>query len=328
MDDRGCIAGTGVSDGTLGPKAFLSHSSKDSVLAQDLCAALEERAIPCWIAPRDLQIGESWALGCLHGIEECKSFLLLASDQAFASDEVISEVAQAHRRRKAIYTILIPPAKVQGEIDFYLSRLHWLPIGGKTVAELADILVESLRRERDWKAVSEAPSLRRTRRWRPAAFARLVAGAVIAVVLVAGAGVWALNRALDRDFRRLGYVVLGESADGGRTVQMHAQVWLMASGVTFRDVRLAAGADVGTVAPMEPWGMPEQVGSMEPVTIVVDGSATRVTTCLTVPSPGLHAIYRVIQGFALKRAGDGFRVAETMEKRVSQEDGSPCKAWQ
>ncbi len=329
MDDSNSMSKTGISDGNLHATTFLSHSSKDSPLAHELCAALEARGIPCWIAPRDLRIGESWALGCVHGLEECNSFLLLASDHALASEEVISEVALAHRRRKSIYTVLVPPAKVRGEIDFYLSRLHWLNSGGRTVEELAAVLAESLKHDRRWKAVSEAPSLKRTMRWRPVAFARLAAGvcgAIVAIVLAGGAGLLALNRALDRDFRRLAYIDLADSADGDRTVQVHGQVWLMAKGVAFREVRLAASSDVGNVALVEPWVMPEQVGSMEPATIVVDRNATRLTTCLTVPSPGLHAPYRVTQAFALRREGDAFRIAETMEKRVSREDGSLCGA--
>jgi hypothetical protein len=156
--------------------AFLSHSSQDADLAQQLCASLEARGIACWIAPRDITLGQSYASGILQGIAESQSLLLIASDKALGSVQVLSEVEQAHKRAKPIYTVLIPPAKVQGEMDFYLSRLHWIQSGGRTTEEIAATLAPVLRRERDWSEVASGPTLRRTFQYRPNAFARLAAG--------------------------------------------------------------------------------------------------------------------------------------------------------
>jgi hypothetical protein len=243
--------------------------------------------------------------------------------------QVLSEVAQAHKRAKPIYTVLIPPAKVKGEMDFYLSRLHWLPGGGRTPEELAAVLADALAKPLDWNETAAPPSLRRTMQYRPAAFARLVAGVAVALILVLGTAAWTLNHALNQDFRRLGYVDMAQSAESGSIIEAHAQVWLMAAGVPFRDLRLVTATDAGDAGNSQPytqWLMPDQIGagSMEPVTLALDAKTRRLTTCLTVLPTGLHNAYRVTQQFALSPASGEIRIAETAEKRVSREDGSPC----
>ena len=316
--------------------AFLSHSSADGDLAQELCGELEKRGYSCWIAPRDLHLGEPWALGCLRGLVESESVVLLASEKALASIEVLTEVAQAHKRSKPIYTVLIPPAQVKGEMDYYLSRLHWLPRGGRTPEELAAVLARVLSRPTEWTGTAIPPSLQRTRLYRPAAFMRMVATGVVATALVIGTGLWAVNHALDHDFRRLGYVDLAESAasvleqDG--VLETRAQVWLMADGVPFRDVRLFTATDVESHAPLPGprWPMPERMGagSMEARILALDPRARRLTTCLTVPAAEHHSSQRVTQQFALTAAPGGIFVAEISKKRVSREDGSPCTVAQ
>jgi hypothetical protein len=42
-------------------KVFISHSSLDKPVADAVCAALEKNAVRCWIAPRDVQPGSSFA---------------------------------------------------------------------------------------------------------------------------------------------------------------------------------------------------------------------------------------------------------------------------
>ncbi len=61
----------GVFEGeTMAKHVFISHSTKDKQWADQLCSSLETVGISCWIAPRDIQPGQSWAghesCGC-HG---------------------------------------------------------------------------------------------------------------------------------------------------------------------------------------------------------------------------------------------------------------------
>ena len=39
---------------------FISHATEDQATAAEVCALLEARGIPCWIAPRDVAAGVVW----------------------------------------------------------------------------------------------------------------------------------------------------------------------------------------------------------------------------------------------------------------------------
>ena len=312
---------------------FLSHSSADADLAQRICARLEASGITCWIAPRDVTPGEPWALDCLKGVALSNALVLLATEKALGSNQVLSEIEQAHKRRLPIYTVLVPPAKIYGEADFYLSRLHWLQAGARTAEDLADTLASVINsrdgRQAAWEDVSSPPSLSRTMRYRPVAFLKLLAATMLSVVVVIGGAYFTVNRMLDQDFRRIGYVSLSaEPAPDGLGSLVHAQVWLLARDVAFRDVQLKYATQTPGGTPQQRkagnWSLPEQVGEMQEQSIPLNAGITRLTTCLTVPSPGLRAPYRVTQQFALARNGDSTNIAEIADKAVAREDGSPC----
>jgi hypothetical protein len=310
---------------------FLSHSSTDVDLAERLCDCLEGKGIACWMAPRDVTPGRPYAVECLTGAAESDCLVLLASPAALSSVQVLSEIEQAHKRSHPIYTVLIPPAKVQGEADFYLSRLHWLQLAGHAPEDVAGAIAAAIRRPETWHAAAAPPSLRRTMRYRPVAFAKLMGAAMLTLVLVLGGAAFGINRMLDHDFRRMGYVNLSADRDAGNPgVVGHAQVWLMAQGVAFRDVQLKFAAEAPDGARQQgsgpAWKFPEQVGAMQVVDFDVPGSVRLLTTCLIVPRAGLHARYRITQHFAVGQSGDGVEVAETAEKSVAKEDGSPCGA--
>ena len=55
------IASTDEEFGPTGEhKVFISHAAQDKTVADALCATLEFRNIPCWVAPRDVLPGQDW----------------------------------------------------------------------------------------------------------------------------------------------------------------------------------------------------------------------------------------------------------------------------
>jgi hypothetical protein len=115
-------------------------------------------------------------------------------------------------------------------------------------------------------------------------------------------------------------------------MKIQAQVWLPAKGVRFRDLKLltvAHQSDGGVEASEHSeWPVPEQVGSVEFVEFSVPQATSRLTTCLTVPSPGLQDRYRVTQAFAVRANGAGadeqIIVSPVVETKVSRENGIRC----
>jgi len=311
----------------LRPSVFLSHSSTDAALAAELCTRLEAQGVRCWIAPRDIVPGRSWADECVRGIEQSSAFILLASANAVSSVEVLSEVEQAHKRRKPLYTVLIGKPKVSKELDYYISRLHWIEFAGDSVDTLANRLAQALNGVRNWTDLASPPSLRRTMRYHRGAFVGS-AIATLVVLLLAGLGLYYwMNRQLDLDYRRLAYVTAAaEPGVKDSTINVQARVWLLAAGVPFREVTFlsfAQGPNQMEIQDHSKSLSPEQVGSQELVRFAVPAETERLTTCVGVPSPGFHGRYRVTQTFSF---GVGNSISPTAEPKVSKEDGSPCGA--
>lgn len=60
-------------------EVFISYSSKDKEIAEIVCSYLEQHHIFCWVAYRDIVIGEPYAREIIRGIKETSigSILLL-----------------------------------------------------------------------------------------------------------------------------------------------------------------------------------------------------------------------------------------------------------
>lgn len=305
---------------------FISHSSADAVLAGELCRRLEGQGVRCWLAPRDVLLGRSYADECVRGIEQSASFLLLASASAISSVQVLSEVEQAHKRSKPLYTVLIGKPTVSKELDYYISRLHWIEYGGDSVDMLAGRLAKVLSGHQAWSDVAAPPSLRRTVLYRRDALVSSAIATAI-VLLLAGFGLYYwVNRQLDLDYRRLGFVnVAVVPSDQHSSLTVGARVWLLAEGVPFRDVNFSTAAEGSNDATDRQEHSklfnPEQVGSQELIQFLVPVGTQRLITCLIVPSPGLHARYRVTQRFSI---GAGNSLSPTAEPKATKENGAPC----
>ncbi len=75
-------------------QVFISHSSKDSNIANAVCHILEDTGVRCWIAPRDIPSGSDWSTSIIKAIKEAEMVVLLFSNSANQSDFVYREVEQ------------------------------------------------------------------------------------------------------------------------------------------------------------------------------------------------------------------------------------------
>ena len=317
-------------------RVFISHSSSDVELARSLCAHLEAKGIGCWIAPRDVTPSQPYAGEIVRGIESTDALILLASAQAITSSNVLNEVEQAHKNKKVIYTVLINKPQIGRDLDYYISRLHWIELGVST-EQLAETLAEVLRGRKRWDKVALGPSLRRTVLYRRDAF-QGAALATLLVLVLAGTGLYYwVNRSLNLNFRGLGQVKVSAPpedppASASSAFKIRAHVWLLAEGVRFSGLKLrtAAYQRDGSVnrSDHSAWPMPEQVGSVETIDFLLPQTTVRLTTCLSVPSPALHRLYRVTQVFDVKAGGTGeddqVMISPHAEAKVSVENLSPC----
>jgi hypothetical protein len=106
--------------------AFISHSSLDKPVADAVCAALENAAIRCWIAPRDVQPGRPFAGEITRAIERSRVIVLIFSAHSNGSDQVRRELDLAGNSHLHIVQFRIEDLVPNDDLRFYLSGPHRL----------------------------------------------------------------------------------------------------------------------------------------------------------------------------------------------------------
>src|SRR5260370_37801152 len=105
---------------------FISHSSQDKPVADAVCAALEIVAIRCWIAPRDVQPGRSFAGEITRAIQRSKAMVLIFSGHSNTSEQVLREVQLAANSHLHIVQFRIQDVLPNDDLEYYLSTPPWL----------------------------------------------------------------------------------------------------------------------------------------------------------------------------------------------------------
>ena len=105
---------------------FISHSAQDKKIAEAICTALEEAAIRCWVAPRDVRPGRSFPGEITRAIQQSKVMLLLFSRHSNASEQVLREVQLAVDCRVPIVRLRLQDIPLSDDLRYYLSTPHWL----------------------------------------------------------------------------------------------------------------------------------------------------------------------------------------------------------
>jgi len=108
------------------PQVFISHSSKDSVVADAICRQLESSDIPCWMAPRNIEYGSDWTEAIMRSITACRIFVLVFSENANGSEHVRREVAKAFSLGLQVIPFRIEDPLPQSSLSYFLETVHWL----------------------------------------------------------------------------------------------------------------------------------------------------------------------------------------------------------
>ena len=107
---------------------FISYSSQQKNVADAICHVLEENNIKCWIAPRDIPVGEKYAAVITRAIKECKITVLVFSEFSAVSPWVESEINIAFSNHKPIIPYKVDHTKLSDYDEFYLmlNNRHWI----------------------------------------------------------------------------------------------------------------------------------------------------------------------------------------------------------
>ena len=130
-------------------EVFISHSSKDKAIADAVCAALESAKIRCWIAPRDILAGLSWASAIEPAITKSRIMVLIFSSYSNNSKYTKREVNLAFDSDVIIIPFRIANIELTGDMKFFLMGTHWLdaidPPTEKHIQSLVEIVKQFIK---------------------------------------------------------------------------------------------------------------------------------------------------------------------------------------
>jgi len=158
---------------------FISHSSRDKTVSDAVCAALEQAGIRCWIAPRDVQPGRSFAGEITRAIQQGKAMVLIFSAHSNTSEQVLREVQLAVEAKLHILQFRIEEVLLNDDLKYYLSTPHWLDALSPPLENHLDRLGHSLQtllgKAEPVAAISTAPAITKESEAKPPSITPVVA---------------------------------------------------------------------------------------------------------------------------------------------------------
>jgi hypothetical protein len=109
----------------MGHDVFISHAHKDKRIADAICEKLESDRVKCWIAARDISVGEDWTAATRNAIGSSHVMVLLLSENANAAPHIEREIAHAFYTRRIIIPFRLADTFPRREFLFYLGNGPW-----------------------------------------------------------------------------------------------------------------------------------------------------------------------------------------------------------
>lgn len=123
---------------------FVSHSSDNRELANELAGFIEGRGVKVWIAPRDVPPGKDYSEQLQLAIESCAAFVVLVTDMANKSPYVRAETEMAFSSHKPIFPIRTSDIKPAPGLAFFLKIRHWTDAFGAGKSQSLERLIQEL----------------------------------------------------------------------------------------------------------------------------------------------------------------------------------------
>jgi hypothetical protein len=128
-------------------RIFISHSSTDAVIAAQICSQLEGKGVTCWIAPRDVSLGNEYGKSIIDAIENAEGFVLVLSSHSNKSRAVLAELEKAFSAGLPLFPVRIQDVVPSKQIELFVRSAQWLdafaPPLNFHINRLADMLQPS-----------------------------------------------------------------------------------------------------------------------------------------------------------------------------------------
>ncbi len=109
---------------------FISYSSKDTEIVNEVVNMLEASGISYWKAPEMIPAGSNYAKEIPRVICECDIFLLIISEDSQRSIWVEKEIDFAINNRKVIVPLKLTEGKLTDMFSFYLNNVQMVNYNG------------------------------------------------------------------------------------------------------------------------------------------------------------------------------------------------------
>lgn len=119
---------------------FISYSSKQKSIADGVCHYLEENGFKCWMAPRDIPVGNEYDDLIMEAIMSCNCVVLVFSETASKSRYVKAEINIAFAKGKPILPLRVDETEIEGGFMLKLNQFHWIDAFPHYADRLPDLL--------------------------------------------------------------------------------------------------------------------------------------------------------------------------------------------
>lgn len=123
---------------------FVSYSTKNQRMAEQIVERLEKWGIHCWMASRDVLSGQDFLEEAILAINECDYFLVLLSEESYSSVWVEKEMLLALDKHKYIIPLLIDDTDLNERFDLMLKNIQICRVGNdveKAICEIASVFM-------------------------------------------------------------------------------------------------------------------------------------------------------------------------------------------
>lgn len=105
---------------------FISYSHYDAEEANAIFDCLTRSGLSCSMDKEDLHGGDNWGERIVEEIDKCQLFVLIGSPHSNESQQVLSEVILARKRKKKIVPIKTSKVDFTGAMEYHLSAYQMI----------------------------------------------------------------------------------------------------------------------------------------------------------------------------------------------------------
>jgi tetratricopeptide (TPR) repeat protein len=103
---------------------FVSHASRDAALAAAIVCEIETQGASCWMAPRDIPLGASYAAAIVKAIREADAVIALLTEAGARSKQVLRELERASSYERPISAVLVGDYQLPADIEYFIASFQ------------------------------------------------------------------------------------------------------------------------------------------------------------------------------------------------------------